>query len=142
MATRRGDSSVSSLALLHRHVAWIDGHLDSSYGSATTLEARREFACAGLANSDSWMGWLRGGTFWPGMDRFRVMEPEMASAYDLPSRAMKSFARDQDKTHVGCRSCHGVHQQRWTVCWEMAPSSPGLYAFGRISEDTNSGTCS
>jgi hypothetical protein len=38
---------------------------------------------------------------------------------------MEPIARDQDKPHVGCGRCHGVHQQRWTVCWEMATSSPG-----------------
>jgi hypothetical protein len=64
----------------------MDGHLDSSYGSATTLEARREFARAGLVNSGSWMGWLRGGELF-GLEwtSIRVMEPEMASAYDLPT---------------------------------------------------------
>jgi hypothetical protein len=39
MATRRGDDSTSSAALLHRHVAWIDDHLDKSYRSATTPKA-------------------------------------------------------------------------------------------------------
>jgi hypothetical protein len=86
MSARRGDSSVPSLALLHRHVAWIDGHLDASFCSATTMEARREFALAGLANCGAWMAWLRGGELfgleWAGV---RVIEPEMASAHDLPT---------------------------------------------------------
>jgi hypothetical protein len=51
-----------------------------------TLEARCEFARAGLANSGSWMCWLHGGEMfgleWAGI---RVMGPGMASAYDLPT---------------------------------------------------------
>jgi hypothetical protein len=59
MSIRVGCESIPSVALLDRHVRWLDRDLDQRYRRATTPDARRELAQAGLANLIFWLGWLR-----------------------------------------------------------------------------------
>jgi hypothetical protein len=56
-----GDSSQPSWTLRHKHIAYIDGRLDSLYHTAVSEDARHEFATAACANLLAWLGWLRGG---------------------------------------------------------------------------------
>jgi hypothetical protein len=59
MSIRVGSESVPSVALLDRHVRWLDRDLDRRYRRTKTPDARRELAQAGLANLIFWLGWLR-----------------------------------------------------------------------------------
>jgi hypothetical protein len=108
MGARRGEASTPSVALLHRHVAWMDAHLADAYNTAPNAAIRRELARAGLALADAyntapnaairrelaraglanvgaWCGWLRGGELfsleWSGV---HLVEPEHGASAGLP----------------------------------------------------------
>jgi hypothetical protein len=85
MRNRRGDIPQPSVALLARHVHWIDNHLETSYTNASTPVQRRLLARAGMANLGAWLGWLRGGElFGLDWDGVSVIEPGTGAAHDIP----------------------------------------------------------
>jgi hypothetical protein len=59
MKARLGDESRPSVALLDRHVRWLDVDLDQRHRVARSDAVRNELAKAGLANLSFWLGWLR-----------------------------------------------------------------------------------
>jgi hypothetical protein len=61
MATRQGDNSQPSKALLARHIKFIDAYLDTLDRTATEPGARADAARAGLTNTVGWLCWFRGG---------------------------------------------------------------------------------
>jgi hypothetical protein len=85
MGARLGTDSTPSLALLDRHIRWLDQALDRRYRTCTTGAERRELARAGLASLLLYLGWLRSSeTFtapWAGFD---VVDPCDAATVDLP----------------------------------------------------------
>ena len=85
MKARLGDESRPSVALLDRHVRWLDSDLDQRYRAARTDEVRLELAKAGLANLSLWLGWLRSReTF--GLQWYKVVsvDPSDGPSVDLP----------------------------------------------------------
>lgn len=85
LATRLGTESKPSIALLARHVRYLDQDLDHRYHLASTPELRRLYARGGLANLQLFLGWFRAGemfdTCW---NRYEVTEPPNGPTYDLP----------------------------------------------------------
>lgn len=84
-ATRIGQESTPSVALLDRHVRKIDADLTSRFWAARTRAARRELSKAGLLNTLLWLAWLRS------MEAFslkwadvQVIEPADGPSVDLP----------------------------------------------------------
>ena len=84
-ATRVGEHSTPSTALLHRHIAWIDHDLRRRWLTATTLRERWWLATAGLLNLILWLGWLRSAEAlslrWCDVS---LIPPHLSSAADLP----------------------------------------------------------
>ena len=58
-ATRIGDHSSPSTALLHRHIKWLDTDLRRRLRHASSLHEQRWIVTAGLLNLTLWLGWLR-----------------------------------------------------------------------------------
>jgi hypothetical protein len=73
------------MALLDRHVRFLDQSLTARYHAATLPALKRDLALAGLANCLFWCGWLRTsesfGTEW---QDFQVVEPRDGPQVDLP----------------------------------------------------------
>ena len=85
MVERMGDQPKPSVALLDRHVRFLDSDLDQKFLRATSDLERRDIALAGLANLTLWLGWLRSGECfsinWEDSD---VLKPEDSGREDLP----------------------------------------------------------
>jgi hypothetical protein len=106
MRRRLGDESKPSLALLQRHVRWIDTFLNDAYNNSADPEHRAELARAAIANLAAWLGWLRA------MEVFSlrwidvtVTEPGDGAALDLPPaigavsfRLLPQTKSDQSRT--------------------------------------------
>ena len=60
MATRLGEDSTPSEALLDVHVRYLDTHLHRLYGQAADPATQLEIARAGFSNLNLWCAWLRG----------------------------------------------------------------------------------
>jgi hypothetical protein len=54
-----GEESTPSMALLDRHVRFLDSDLDRRFLAARTPEELRELSLAGLANTLFWLAWVR-----------------------------------------------------------------------------------
>jgi hypothetical protein len=59
LGTRLGEESAPSMALLDRHVRFLESDLDCRFLAARTPDALREFSLAGLANLLFWLAWVR-----------------------------------------------------------------------------------
>jgi hypothetical protein len=85
MKARLGDESRPSVALLDRHVRWLDSDLDQRCRAARTDEVRLELAQAGLANLSLWLGWLRSReTFGLQWHEVVSVDPLDGPSVDLP----------------------------------------------------------
>jgi hypothetical protein len=85
MSSRSGTTAKPSMALLDRHVRWLDADLDRRYRLATTPLARLELARAGLLNLVLWLGWLRSAeAFNTTLDSTIVILPRDGPTVDLP----------------------------------------------------------
>lgn len=85
LSSRIGNEPKPSVALLERHVKWLDADLDRRYQAATTPSLHREFAQAGFANLCFWLGWLRSmELFARTFEDVRVIEPRHSSTAELP----------------------------------------------------------
>jgi hypothetical protein len=85
MGARIGDEAKPSMALLDRHVRFLDSSLNAQYLAATLPSVKRELALAGLANCQFWCGWLRTSeTFGTEWQDFQVVEPRDGPQVDLP----------------------------------------------------------
>ena len=84
-ATRVGEHSAPSTALLHRHIAWLDRDLRRRWVTATTLRERWWLATAGLLNLFLWLGWLRSAEAlslrWGDVS---LIPPHLSATADLP----------------------------------------------------------
>jgi hypothetical protein len=60
MSRRLGTGSTPSMALLARHIQWIDNYQTAAYYATSDPLIKRELAQAGLCNVLSWLAWLRG----------------------------------------------------------------------------------
>jgi hypothetical protein len=128
---RIGDESRPSVALLDRHVRWLDNDLNQRYEAARTDEVRNEIAKAGLANLSLWLGWLRSAeNFELEWRSVKVVEPADGPSVDLPrgcgivqyymqpeTKTMRSQTADvvmAFKTLSGYRLGRWVHRVRST----------------------------
>jgi hypothetical protein len=59
LGTRLGHESVPSVALLDRHIRFLDAELDRLFRASRTNAERREFALAGFFTLILWLAWLR-----------------------------------------------------------------------------------
>jgi hypothetical protein len=85
LKARIGSESRPSVALLDRHVRWLDADLDRRYRAATTPAVRDELAKAGLANLSLWLGWLRSAeNFELQWSQVSMVEPADGPSVDLP----------------------------------------------------------
>ena len=86
LSTRLGVDVQPAVALLRRHVVWLNDYLDVQFRSASSGALRRDIAKAGLANLFFYLGWLRSNegfsTCW---NDFTVTEPADWAAHDLPT---------------------------------------------------------
>jgi hypothetical protein len=84
MSRRMGDRSISSWALSHVHISYIDKNLDRAYLEAKTAAGKHDFACAGAVNLFAYMGWLRGGeVFALEEEDLTVIPPRDGAIYGL-----------------------------------------------------------
>lgn len=85
MSRRLGEESKPATALLARHVAWIDRHLDASYQSAKTQVQHQSCCRAALVNVIAWLAWLRAmEVFSLRWSDVEVIDPENGIAYEFP----------------------------------------------------------
>lgn len=85
MSARIGNETSPSIALLERHVKWMDEDFDRRYRKATSPALRKELAQAGLANASFWLGWLRSRElFTRTFQDISVIEPHHSATADLP----------------------------------------------------------
>ena len=85
MSGRLGTESTPATALLFRHVHYMDSVFDTNFRNATTFDAKRRWALAGLANLAFWLGWLRSmEVFSLTFDDVTVVFPDQGPLHDLP----------------------------------------------------------
>jgi len=85
MRARVGDEPVPSMALLDRHVRYVDLELNLRYRQTTSFAERRDVALAGLANLFLWLGWIRSGEcFELAWADVTCLEPADGPQLDLP----------------------------------------------------------
>jgi len=85
LATRKGDNSQPSRALLARHVMFIDKYLDDLYRTATEPGDRADAARAGLSNTCAWLGWFRAmELFCLEWSNITVVDPGTGGRFELP----------------------------------------------------------
>ena len=124
LGSRIGDEARPSVALLQRHVHWIDADLDRRYQEASSPALRRELATAGLANVSLWLGWLRSQEmFGVTMDGVTVVEPANAAAEDLPEMCgaviygmgpeTKTSRTTEASVIMAYQTCGGLRLGRW-----------------------------
>jgi hypothetical protein len=104
MSRRLGESSTPSIALLGRHVQWMNAYFEKLYKNATDPRRRQEIALAALCNCIAWLAWLRGGeTFGLCWKDATLLLPGKGEQQNLESRigAVKLRLLEQTKT---CRS--------------------------------------
>ena len=85
MLSRMGDEAKPSMALLDRHVRYLDNELNEKYKLTTSAYEKREYAHAGLSNLSFWLGWVRSaegfGLDWEDME---LVHPEDVPHLELP----------------------------------------------------------
>lgn len=85
LAARLGTKTRPSIALLSRHFRILDATLNRQYRLADTLELRRLYSRAGLANLQFFLGWFRPGELFDSRwNRYEVTEPCDGKSLDLP----------------------------------------------------------
>lgn len=85
MASRLGEDSIPSEALLDVHVRFLDAHLHTLFDQAADWRTRLEVARAGFSNLNLWCAWLRGSEHF-GL-RFcdvKCVRPPQGSRVNLP----------------------------------------------------------
>jgi hypothetical protein len=86
MSQRMGDEAKPSVALLHRHVEWMDTFFDNAYHNSRDQDERAELARAALANLVAWLGWLRATEIFSlQWSDVTVVDPEDGPSLDLPA---------------------------------------------------------
>ena len=124
LKARLGDESRPSVALLDRHVRWLDVDLDQRYRVARSDEVRCELAKAGLANLSFWLGWLRSReTFDMQWYRVALIEAADGPSVDLPRGigVTQFFMGPETKSNrsrtadviMASKTVSGYHISRW-----------------------------
>ena len=123
-ATRVGEHSCPSTALLHRHIVWIDHNLQQRFSCALSLRERLWLATAGLLNLTLWLGWLRSNEAlslrWCDV---QCIPPHRSAEADLPpglgaltfqlSPATKASRTRTVDVIIAYRSRSGLSAGRW-----------------------------
>ena len=85
LSTRMGTDSKPSIALLDRHIRYIEEDLDRRWRAATSPKLKEELAEAGFSTLTFWLGWVRSAEcFGIRFSDIRVTEPEHYASLDLP----------------------------------------------------------
>lgn len=85
MSGRLGTASSPATPLLFRHVLYMDRTFNANYKSASSLQSKRQWAMAGVANLILWLGWLRSTeTFSLTWADVSMVLPEDGPSQDLP----------------------------------------------------------
>lgn len=85
MSSRVGNESKPSMALLDRHVRYLDKSLAARFRLSVIPREKRELALAGLSNILFWLGWLRTSEVFSCEWRdFTLVEPPDGPQVDLP----------------------------------------------------------
>jgi hypothetical protein len=124
LKARLGDESRPSVALLDRHVRWLDVDLDQRYRVARSDAVRCELAKAGLANLSFWLGWLRSReTFDMQWYRVALIEAADGPSVDLPRGigVTQFFMGPETKSNrsrtadviMASKTLSGYHISRW-----------------------------
>jgi hypothetical protein len=86
LSTRIGDNPKGSVALLARHVHFIDKYLDQLYHTTTDPGVRADAARAGLSNACGWLCWFRAGELFDiPWSYLLVVDPGAGAAFELPT---------------------------------------------------------
>jgi hypothetical protein len=134
MARRIGTETKPSWALSHNHIAYLDRRLRQQYEVATTLEARHELACAGLANLTAYLGWLQSAELFEAEpDSLGVISPAHGPLYGLPPQYWGGYPRPPPGNQVGPLSGgrwrHGVHHVVRSQCGILGRPDEDLHAY-------------
>ena len=147
MASRMGDQTVPSTALLGRHIRGLDDFFEARFMSATQASVRQAYATAGLANLMAWTTWLRGGELfrlnWENLD---IIWPQQALQRDLPANTGAILLRLSPETKssrtataeiaVALRTVTGLDLARWLRRVRAAapvPPRPADAVFGQYN---------
>jgi hypothetical protein len=99
MSSRLGNEARPSVALLDRHVRWLNHDLDLRFRQAISPAIKQELARAALANLLLWLGWLRSSeTFSLSWRDLIVVEPSDGPSVDLPPGCGVILLRLQPET--------------------------------------------
>jgi hypothetical protein len=86
LGIRIGDNPIGAIALLARHVHFIDKYLDQLYHTATDPGVRADTARAGFTNSCGWLCWFRAGElFGVNWSLILVVDPGTGACFELPA---------------------------------------------------------
>ena len=124
LKARLGDESRPSVALLDRHVRWLDVDLDQRCRVARSDAVRCELAKAGLANLSFWLGWLRSReTFDVQWYRVALIEAADGPSVELPRGigVTQFFMGPETKSNrsrtadviMASKTVSGYHISRW-----------------------------
>jgi hypothetical protein len=85
LGTRIGDNPKNAVALLARHVFFIDKYLDQLYRTSTDAGVRADTARAALTNSFGWLCWFRANElFRVNWINLLVVDPGDGAGFELP----------------------------------------------------------
>jgi hypothetical protein len=134
MARRMGTETKQSWALSHVHIAYIDQRLEEAY-QRTTLGGRHELACAGAANLMAYLGWLRSGELFSGIqEELTLTLPQEGPYRGLPAGvgAVEYNLGAETKSDACCTAdvvmawecLSGLSMGRWLL--RLQQCTPGL----------------
>lgn len=141
MANRLGTETSPSIALLDRHVRYLDTHLNSQYLATHDLLSRRELALAGLCNLTFWLGWLRSQeTFQLRWEDTHITYPGEGQSLDLPApmgaiifdlcpetKSNRSVTAD---VVIAFHTLSGLSMGKWLIrAWNIPYRHPYLFSY-------------
>jgi hypothetical protein len=135
MSRRMGTASVSSWALSHVHIAFLDSELNRAFESAVSPTARHDLACAAVINLLAYLAWLRSQEVFGLTPRdITVIPPCVGPRYGMAPRTGAVCADLLEETKssrtkvadivVAYRTLSGLQLGRWmTRLLQFAPRS-------------------
>lgn len=101
MSSRLGIDIKPAVALLRRHIEWMDNEFERLYNQAGSVQEKKEYCQAGLANLLLYLGWLRGGeTFSTTVNGSEMVLPSEGVSQDLPPNVGSVQFRLKEETKV------------------------------------------
>jgi hypothetical protein len=148
LSARIGDEPMPSVALLDRHVRWLDRDLDIRFRASRDPAERRELACAGLANLTFWLGWLRSSeAFSVDWDNITVYEPLDSASVDLPPNCgavifkmlpeTKSARSHRVDVVMSYRTLSGFNLGKWVHRTSTCSLVDGVHPHSRVFTHSN-----